>query len=422
MRLQVFQSDKGDCLLLTGRDGTRVLVDGGMRSSYTAHVAPALGRIARDGGELDLVYVSHIDQDHISGVLQLMEDQVAWRVRDYQHGSGNDDFPDPPEPRPPKVKRIWHNAFHETVGDNSGAIEEALAASAAVLEAGERDAERSFAQAQREVANSIVEGIELSRRVGPEQLKIPLNEEFGGKLAVVRDEPQEVDLGSVRLTLLGPFERDLRALRKEWNEWLRDHEDALERVRAKMRADAERLGTGEVERFTGALAARARELGDRGRVTVPNLASIMLLVEEGDTTLLLTGDGHAEDILKGLDAAGRLEEDGAIHVTVLKVQHHGSEHNIDAEFCRRVTADHYVFCANGAHENPDLAVLDAVVRSRESDRRPFKLWFNSSSSATASGEGRGHMEEVERLVDRHVKRGNGRIRAAFLDRDSFVVR
>jgi hypothetical protein len=32
------------------------------------------------------------------------------------------------------------------------------------------------------------------------------------------------------------------------------------------------------------------------------------------------------------------------------------------------------------------------------------------------------MEEVERVVDRHVKRGNGRIRAAFLDRDSFVVR
>lgn len=420
MRIQVFQSDKGDCLLVTGRDGTRVLADGGMRSSYTAHVASALGRIAKDGGELDLVYVSHIDQDHISGVLQLMEDQVVWRVRDYQHKSGNGEFPDPPRPRPPKVKRLWHNAFHETVGDNSGAIEDALAASAAVLEAGDRDVERSFAQAQREVANSVSEGIELSRRVGPEQLKIPLNEEFGGRLAVVRDDPRKVDLGSVRLTLLGPFERDLRALRKEWNAWLRDHEDALERVRAKMRADAERLGTGEVEGFRSALAMRARELGDRGRVTVPNLASIMLLAEEGDTTLLLTGDGHGEDILKGLDKAGRLA-DGAIHVNVLKVQHHGSEHNIDADFCRRVTADHYVFCANGAHENPDLAVLDAVVRSRTPER-PFKLWFNSSSSATTSGEGRGHMKEVERLVDRHVKRSDGRIRAAFLDGDSFVVR
>ena len=69
-RIQVFQSDKGDCLLLTAADDTRVLVDEAC-ASYSQYVAPALGQIARDGGELDLVYVSHIDQDHISRA-------VAW--------------------------------------------------------------------------------------------------------------------------------------------------------------------------------------------------------------------------------------------------------------------------------------------------------------------------------------------------------
>ncbi|MET0770105.1 MAG: MBL fold metallo-hydrolase, partial [Solirubrobacteraceae bacterium] len=88
MKLEAFQSDKGDCLLLTAGDGTRVLVDGGMRGSYSEHVAPALGAIAAAGGRLDLVCVSHIDQDHIAGVLQLMADEVAWRVADFQHGSG----------------------------------------------------------------------------------------------------------------------------------------------------------------------------------------------------------------------------------------------------------------------------------------------------------------------------------------------
>jgi beta-lactamase superfamily II metal-dependent hydrolase len=420
MKIEVFQSDKGDCLLISGRDGGRILADAGMRSSYSEHVAPALGRIAQSGGELDLVYVSHIDRDHIGGVLQLMEDHVAWRVRDFQRESGNDDFRDPPRPRPPKVQRLWHNAFHDVIADNAGPIEEMLAASAALLEAGEGD-EQLIAETQRELATSVGDGIELSKRAREEQLGIPVNGEFGGKLAMVRGEPQTVELGSLKLTLLGPFKEDLDALRDDWNDWLRNNEDEVKRIRAEMAADTDRLVAGDVGGFRAAMALRARELGNRARVTVPNLASIMLLAEENGRTLLLTGDGHRDEIIKGLEKAGRVEGDG-LHVDVLKVQHHGSEHNIDADFCRQVTADHYVFCANGEHENPDLAVVDAVVRSRRGSDRPFRLWFNSSQSASASARGREHMKEVEALVAQLVKASGRRMRATFLDRDSFVVK
>src|SRR5215210_1929433 len=108
MKLTVFQSDKGDCLLLTGDDGRRMLVDGGMRPAYSEHVAPALGQLRDNGEKLDVVYVSHIDQDHISGVLQMMDDEVAWRIHDFQVSSGNTHKKAPDVPRPPKVKDIWH--------------------------------------------------------------------------------------------------------------------------------------------------------------------------------------------------------------------------------------------------------------------------------------------------------------------------
>ena len=85
MKIRVFQSDKGDCLLLTSSSGkNRVLVDGGMSSSYTKHVAPALTKLEAAKAKLDVVYVSHIDDDHISGVLQLMNDLMDWRVFDFQ--------------------------------------------------------------------------------------------------------------------------------------------------------------------------------------------------------------------------------------------------------------------------------------------------------------------------------------------------
>ena len=46
MKITVFQSDKGDSLLLTGDDGRVLLADGGMRGSYADHVAPTLGEMA----------------------------------------------------------------------------------------------------------------------------------------------------------------------------------------------------------------------------------------------------------------------------------------------------------------------------------------------------------------------------------------
>jgi hypothetical protein len=45
-------------------------------------------------------------------------------------------------------------------------------------------------------------------------------------------------------------------------------------------------------------------------------------------------------------------------VDVLKIQHHGSENNLDEQFARTVSADHYVFCGNGSHGNPETDVID----------------------------------------------------------------
>lgn len=158
MKITVFQSDKGDSLLLTSEDANgkrkHVLADGGMRDSYSKHVAPALAKMRNDDETLDVVYVSHIDQDHISGVLQMMDDEVEWRVHDFQVKSGNKSKKPPAAKRPPKMKDIWHNAFHEQVSDNTGEIENMLAASAAILSGSELRVVRELAAAQSDLARA----------------------------------------------------------------------------------------------------------------------------------------------------------------------------------------------------------------------------------------------------------------------------
>jgi beta-lactamase superfamily II metal-dependent hydrolase len=149
----------------------------------------------------------------------------------------------------------------------------------------------------------------------------------------------------------------------------------------------------------------------------------MLLAEENGKTVLLTGDGHSDHIVAGLEQSGHLNT-GKLHVNLLKVQHHGSEHNIDEEFCKKITADRYLFCGNGQHENPDLAVIKLIVasRMRAGDSGRFKLLFNSRDTVSTNDRGKAHMTEVEALVNSLAAKSNGRMSASFLEKSSFKLK
>ena len=421
MKMTVFPSDKGDCFLVTSA-GKNFLVDGGMRRSYSQYAAEPISKLDR----LDVICVSHIDQDHISGVLQLMDDMLDWRVHDYQIKVGNEAHKEPSCPRPPEIGEIWHNAFDEQLPMDGGVIQSALSLRAAVLEVVETKKSRELAQNHRELATSIPEAINLNQRIGSRQLNIPLNPPYEGKLMLASDDQPKIRIGDLDVHIIGPFQEEIDDLRKEWQEWLEENEAALAKLRERAERDEGSIGN-EIARLTNPLLAQAEELGNINKVTVPNLASLMLLVEEGDNSLLLTGDGHHEHVIAGLTQLGRLDGDNGFHTNVLKVPHHGSEHNINKDFCKVVTADHYVFCANGAHENPDLRVVEAIIDSRlgEGDDKstnpevdePFTLWFNSSSKLAEKPDYQHHMKEIEELVHAKAQESGSRFEAFFLGAD-----
>ena len=415
MQLHMFQSGKGDCLLLSNANDTaRILIDGGMPAAYREHVAQALGKLRAARKAINLVYVSHIDQDHIGGILKMLDDEVLWRVHEYQKKSGNPSHKPPPVPRPPKIDTIWHNAFHEQLRKNAGRIEQALAAAAPVLLGAQVGQLREAGLHQSELAASIREAIQVSRRVGPKQLGIELNPQAGGKLMMRRRGAKPIRMKGLTITILGPTEPHLERLRKEWNDWLENNEKALATIRETARKDEQRLGASELDRLMLTLALQAEVFGDPKKVTPPNLASLTLLIEENGESILLTGDAVGEQITEGLLAAGRLASGSTFAVDVLKVPHHGSEHNIDKEFCDTVIARNYVFCGNGEHENPDLRVVELIAKRRLAAPAKFKFWFNSSQAVVASPAAAGHMAEVEKLVRRLAGSSTGRMAFKFL--------
>jgi beta-lactamase superfamily II metal-dependent hydrolase len=374
-----------------------------------------LGALRSAKKKIDLVYISHIDQDHIGGILKMLDDEVLWRVHDLQKGNGNKHHKAPTVARPPVIGQIWHNAFHEQLTKNAGAIEEALAASAPLLSGAEIAALRRAGLAQADLVSSVREAIQVSRRVGPKQLKIPLNTPSSGKLMMVRPGQASIHVGGMTATILGPTPKHLDRLRKEWNAWLKKSQDTLKSIRAKARQEERDLGSSELDRVLVTLAIHAEAFGNPEAVTPPNLASLTLLVEEGPRKILLTGDARGDQIVDGLQAVGRLGSLPFV-VDVLKVPHHGSENNVDQDFCDKVVAQHYVFCGNGQHENPDLRVVELMARRRLAvpGSSAFKFWFNSSSDVSDKPEAAQHMAEVEKLVAALIKSSHGRMTAHFL--------
>ena len=411
MTLRVYHAGDGDCLLITDATGTRtMLVDGGRTGTFKDFKRDDLTM-----NDIDVICVSHIDNDHISGILQLLDDEVAWRRHDFLTDVGEPSH-EPGAPRPPKIKEIWHNALFELVGaDLVLPIENALATSSQILR--KRGLEDQALSCEN-IALGERAGLELARRVSPEQLDIELNKAANGGL-LTREEARGRRFERMRVKVIGPSQADIDRLRVVWKKWIEDNPTALDELREGFRED---------EAFLGAATpgtSIAADLGDgASSITAPNLASIMLVLEEHDESILLTGDGGADEIIAGMEAENELRKNRSRHVTVFKIPHHGALANMTEELARRVTADHYVFCGNGAHHNPELELLERLTQIRLHEAgpdRPFTFWFSSASNTPGLTDKRQkHMKRVETLMDELEQDSGGRLTTRFMTDQGFL--
>lgn len=73
LRLEVLPAGHGDCLWIEYGDPPsprRILIDGGAKGTYKRALQ---SRLERSGSELELLVVTHVDGDHITGILELID-------------------------------------------------------------------------------------------------------------------------------------------------------------------------------------------------------------------------------------------------------------------------------------------------------------------------------------------------------------
>jgi hypothetical protein len=350
----------------------------------------------------------------------MLDDEAAWRVKEFQKNNPN--IKTPTVPRPAKIKEIWHNGFGEMLDNNAKPIVDALSAMAPVLAGSDLDEMRMAALEQSDLVTSIGEAIEVSRRISPKQLNIPLNPRSNGKLMMLRKNQQPITIGGLTITIIGPTEAHLKKLRSDWKEFLdtAKGKKQLKEIQDAARRTEELLGASEFDNLVSSLRLQAEMFGDPNEVTPPNLASLTLLVEDDSESLLLTGDARGDQIVDGLKQAGRLNG-GTIEVGVMKVPHHGSENNIDSDFVEAVIARDYVFCGNGFSGNPNTKVVEMMFRRRRAaSPKPFRFWFNNSEAASTKQANKTHMAKVETLVKSLAKTATGQFSFRFLTKGSSI--
>jgi beta-lactamase superfamily II metal-dependent hydrolase len=412
MKIEVFPSASGDCVLISSADGRRLLADAGLPDAYEDFIAMPLAELRTKGHKIDVAYVSHVDRDHVGGVLRMLDHEVKWRA--FEHVRERNPRLKPPKfPRPPEVREIWHNAFLETIAATEDVqLGAALSASAGALAGLNAAGLGSFEGAQKAaevemLALSVGDAIEVNWRISDKQLGIPLNKAFGGKMMTARRK-QPIALGSLAVTVLGPTAKQLEVLRKDWIKWLRTHKAQLAKLRSQHRRDVEDLRLG-LDPMSIARLSRDMARAVEKDVTPPNLASLVLMVEENGKRVLMTGDAGDASLLEYFEAAGLLDGNGRLEVDVLKVPHHGAKNSFSADFVKRVRAANYIFCGDGEHRNPEPGVVEGYLKAAAAappaNGGATRFWFNWSLTRTTKHKTLWkEVEAMFKATPPHIKR------------------
>ncbi|MGR4872217.1 ComEC/Rec2 family competence protein [Variovorax sp. LARHSF232] len=328
LRLHTLQAGHGDCLVIEYGDDPKqqhvVVIDGGVAGETT----PALKSLLKSwpDAQIDLLVVSHIDDDHIVGAIRLLKDTRLRR----------------------RIKDIWFNGAVE----KEGAGLEGL----------------GFKQ-----------GDKLEEMLADKALQLPWNRAFGGADVVVNaskvNQPIPLPLGA-SITLLSPTVDSLRALREAWAANAMQHEEEEEPPVAEPHSETppglERMGGGVLPAID--VDAILQTTCDEDH-SIANGSSIAFLFSFGGASLLLAADAHANVLL---ETAALLDGGLPRSVEVLKLPHHGSAANVTADFLKAFPTEAYVISTNGnKHGHPnDLALARIVVGSPGS-----KVLFNYPGAA-----------------------------------------
>lgn len=352
-RIEMLPAGHGDSLLVAyGEQAAphHMLIDGGPYYTYSggAFVARTtlserVQKLIEAGYPLDLLVITHIDADHIEGVMKLL---ANW-------------------PKNLKIEEVWFNAWRhlkQDPGDLLGPV-------------------------QGEMLSALIQ----KRGLG-------WNQGLSGKaIAVMPDKTlRPIELpGGMQLTLLSPTPVELAALRRTWETELRTaglDPDSPEAALARLKKD-QRLRPDDIDDLLGERRLDVEALAEESfesDTSPANGTSIAFIAEFAGKRCLFAGDAHPTVLEASIRQWLHERSESRLRLDAFKLPHHGSKSNLSLELLELVECKRYLVSTNGRYfGHPDEeALARVVVRGGE----PV-LCFNYRADKSAAWDDAGLKED-----------------------------
>lgn len=317
MIIQMLSAEYGDAIVIRTMAGGKlftIVVDGGPETT-AENIVPIL----QDIGKIDLMVLTHFDEDHIMGLIKYVEQYVGEQL---------------------PVKMFWCNCAQK-IDLTPGTL---------ISDTGYKN------------ANTLATFL---RQQGKNTLEFTWTEDVTSKTTPFVK-------GDLRIDVLSPSETVLKQLKEEYEKYVKEHEWS----------DVEDTGTEiALVSYNPDKNKTIDELvkTDRSRrVNLWNKASIAFLLQAEGKKILMLGDADADIVADGLESL--IGKGNSIDVDLVKLSHHGSKHNISKRLLALINSYDYAISTNGGDVNfchPDRKTLALVARSAQRDpQREVNFYFN----------------------------------------------
>lgn len=319
MKVKFLKADNGDCILISLRDvdgsSKNILIDGGIKKTYKTdkgskgkpefgELKTVIDTIRNSEKYIDLLIITHIDEDHIGGIIKWFnDDENAFKL----------------------IKEVWFNS-----GKGIATF---------LKKPANKDLEHEI-HPDKTTFTSLKQGIDFSSYITEKGilftdiiLQGDIHRRFGYDFKI-----------------LSPNKTKLEILLKEW------------KTKDPDISTASKPKPNDYAKTIKEHLAKDIFLEDNA---YPNGSSIAFILSKGEENFLFLGDSHPSVILEGL-AKFNFCEDNPLIAKFVKVSHHGSKGNTNIELLKCINSKNYVISTDGSgDQHPSKQLLSRLIKENE---------------------------------------------------------
>lgn len=315
MIVKFLQAGNGDSIILSFNDANQnrnIIIDSGVSATYYNPSSNTFGplkdeidRIKQNNEFIDLLILTHIDNDHICGFLTWFEnDKSAFKL----------------------IKKIWFNSSN-------------------LIAKHFEKPENEDLQVKLNIFNSAQTGIKEAIVFEKYLEKF----ELLNKNVII--EKQKFEENNLKIEILSPTETQLEKLLREYRKI-----DSSGKTKGK-RKDWDI----DLKDFIKEEEEKTFKFKEDDKVK--NGSSISFILTYNSLKMLFLADSHPSGVIKELRRLG-YSEDNPLNINLMKISHHGSKANTNKELLQIVKTNDYILSTDSSgNYHPNKRTIARIINS-----------------------------------------------------------